>query len=249
MSPDDSTRPFGFLQEEGKDCLRELLSRYHVTPEHQLVSRQDVSREHAKKIGSMTSLGPEFPESLHEATQVLCNDADRLLIGAGLFRLYLAHSVATTDDKLQCAVEAAEKVWIARFGIDVHILDIRRNLLCLWLLSLRDVVELLCNHREMSDAHLPDRNVASDDEVAMQIREVRQLTESARGSSDETVLSSFAEIVRNEGASRLVREIAYQGMFEIAEPPVEEWPMYIEATRGFSFPDDVDWEFVRFWLR
>jgi hypothetical protein len=70
---------------------------------------------------------------------------------------------------------------------------------------------------------------------------VRHSLESVSGRAEGVL----AKIVLDASNPLLVRDVAYQALFQVRHEHVESWPEVRRALSRFSFPDDVDWKMVQ----
>jgi hypothetical protein len=89
-----------------------------------------------------------------------------------------------------------------------------------------------------------ERLLVSDPDPGVRITAVRYLTQVHRKTRDDRLGTLLAAIVRDESCHQQLRDTAYQALFEIYDIPVSDWPVTKWSQGGFSFPNDVDWEFV-----
>ena len=91
--------------------------------------------------------------------------------------------------------------------------------------------------------------LASDPDLDVRITAASCLAISFRGTGDPNVGKALAQIVADRSESVLLRDIAYQGLFEVRGLPVEMWPIMDAKSAGERFPDQVDWVLVASFLK
>jgi len=93
------------------------------------------------------------------------------------------------------------------------------------------------------------RMLKQDDDASVQITATRKLIECCTESFRTDVLAILATVVANESLQLTVRDIAYEGLFELSGAPAWEWPITRSSQGLFVFPDDIDWTLVRTYSR
>ncbi len=93
----------------------------------------------------------------------------------------------------------------------------------------RDKCEQLCAH---------------DSDLRVRIGALSCLIACYTKTRNERILGNMARLVLDNTCSQYLREIAYQGIFQVNDAPPATWPEVRAAQGLFRFPDDVDWEFV-----
>ncbi len=86
--------------------------------------------------------------------------------------------------------------------------------------------------------------VLEDKNAAVRIAALRNYISVNRKAPQPDALPFLANIVLDESAPIELRDLSYEGLFEISAAPVTEWPITRACCGRFEFPRDVDWEFV-----
>jgi hypothetical protein len=86
--------------------------------------------------------------------------------------------------------------------------------------------------------------VQSDEDLEVRITATRCLIDLARSQEIPGVCQLLAKVVQNDANPKMLREIAYQGLFEVNHLPPASWPITRDCQGQFEFPRDVDWELV-----
>lgn len=86
--------------------------------------------------------------------------------------------------------------------------------------------------------------VANDSSDDVKQEMICALADYYGGSNDCRVGKLLATLVRNTLQSLIVREAAYQALFQLRGIPAGNWPVVKKLECGFHFPDQVIWEFV-----
>ena len=87
--------------------------------------------------------------------------------------------------------------------------------------------------------------IEQDDDASVQITATRNLIECCFDSLRPEVLALLARVVTKDSMPLAVRDIAYEGLFEVAREPVSDWPITRFCQGRFIFPNDIDWSFVK----
>jgi hypothetical protein len=69
----------------------------------------------------------------------------------------------------------------------------------------------------------------------------RTLTTVYKGTKNPRISARLARLVKDVSVPTLVRDVAYQSLFQINDLPVNQWPEVRRTIGNFTFPDDVDW--------
>jgi hypothetical protein len=86
--------------------------------------------------------------------------------------------------------------------------------------------------------------LVADPDLDVRIVAAGSLATCFLGTNDGAAVRTLAHIVKNISEPLLLRDIAYQALFEIRGLPVESWPVLDGKSAGQRFEDDVDWSFV-----
>ena len=105
----------------------------------------------------------------------------------------------------------------------------------------------LCKNRVATESIERDvvRIIHSDEDPGVRIAGIIYLVETHRRSQDVRTARLLAQIVVDQSNPIQVREIAYQGIYQVLDMPVSDWPETKAAVGQFKFPADIDWELLR----
>jgi hypothetical protein len=84
----------------------------------------------------------------------------------------------------------------------------------------------------------------SDPDADVRITALRYLIQVYSTTRESRVEKLLASLVKDESCPLQLRDIAYQGLFQIHDMPVNDWPITKWCQGRFRFPDDVDWGLV-----
>ena len=84
----------------------------------------------------------------------------------------------------------------------------------------------------------------SDLDLGVRITALRGFVQAHRKDKHPAAMSLLAGVVRDDSAPIALRDAAYEGLYEVGDTPVSEWPIVKTSQGRFEFPKDVDWEFV-----
>jgi hypothetical protein len=87
--------------------------------------------------------------------------------------------------------------------------------------------------------------VTRDPDLSVRITALSSCIKICTRTKDAAILNMLAAIVADKSLPDMLRDVAYQGLFQVCDAPVAEWPVTRWAAGRFRFPDDIDWEFVR----
>ncbi len=88
------------------------------------------------------------------------------------------------------------------------------------------------------------RLVDSDSHIGVRITALRRYIEWHANTGKRECLRFLGSVVRATEVPPNVREVAYQGLFEVVGVPPADWPVTRECLGQFAFPEDIDWPFV-----
>jgi hypothetical protein len=64
------------------------------------------------------------------------------------------------------------------------------------------------------------------------------------GTKNNKVTKLLADIVSDDRQPAEIRQVAYQGLFQVRGLPMGMWPIVTTAPNEFQIPHDIDWTFV-----
>jgi hypothetical protein len=84
----------------------------------------------------------------------------------------------------------------------------------------------------------------TDPEIGARILAIRKLATANKKSRDKAIAVMLGRVVQDSTLPNELREIAYEALFEVVDAPVDTWPEMRRLASSFSFPSDVDWQWI-----
>ncbi len=105
-----------------------------------------------------------------------------------------------------------------------------------------------CWPLDHSLADLCEQLLVTEDNIIVRQVAIEALATCYAKTDNARVGSRLAQIVNDVEQPTLVRQAAYEGLFIIRGMPVTLWPTLLRMKRKFTFPEDVNWRFVKSFL-